>query len=201
MKIVRHSNADVDRVRAVRAAIGQDEELFVDANGAYSRKQALSQAQKFAEFNVSWFEEPVSSDDLEGLRFIRERAPFEMEIAAGEYGYGLNYFKRMLASHAVDVLQADATRCAGFTGFQQVATLCQADHLPLSTHCAPMLHLHLGCATPALRHAEYFHDHVRIERMFFDGVPEPNDGALKPDLSRAGMGLELKYSDIEKFRR
>lgn len=200
MKIGRDANADLDRVRAARAAIGEEEELFVDANGAYSRKQALSQAEKFAESDVSWFEEPVSSDDLEGLRFIRDCAPFGMDIAAGEYGYDLNYFKRMLASHAVDVLQADATRCAGFTGFQQVATLCETHHLPLSTHCAPMLHLHVGCATPPFRHAEYFHDHVRIERMFFDGVPEPDDGALKPDLSRVGMGVELRRNDIEKFR-
>jgi len=123
-----------------------------------------------------------------------------MEIAAGEYGYDLDYFRRMLSSGAVDVLQADATRCAGFTGFLQVATVCDAHHSPLSAHCAPSLHLHAGCATPALRHAEYFHDHVRIEGMFFDGVAQPQAGALGPDLSRTGMGLELKRADIEKFR-
>ena len=200
MKIGRDANADVDRVRAARAAIGDDEELFVDANGAYSRKQALSQAEKFAEFGVNWFEEPVSSDDLEGLLFIRERAPSEMEIAAGEDGYGLNYFKRMLASHAVDVLQADATRCPASpdsSRWRRFAKHIISLSRPIVHRCCTSTS---GCATPALRHAEYFHDHVRIERMFFDGVPEPDDGALKPDLSRAGMGLELKRNDIEKFR-
>ena len=80
----------------------------------------------------------------------------------------------------MDVLQADATRCGGFTGFLQAATLCEAQHFPLSAHCAPALHLHVGLRRHCLRHAEYFHDHVRIEKMLFDGVTEPVKGALKP---------------------
>jgi L-alanine-DL-glutamate epimerase-like enolase superfamily enzyme len=200
LKIGRDASADIERVRAAREAIGQCAELFVDANGAYTRKQALAQAEAFSHFGVTWFEEPVASDDLEGLRFIREHAPAGINIAAGEYGYDLNYFERMLAAGAVDVLQADATRCGGFTGFMQAATLSEAHHIPLSAHCAPALHLNVGCAAPAMRHAEYFHDHIRIEEMFFDNLPKPSDGALTPDLSQPGMGLELKRSDIEKFR-
>jgi L-alanine-DL-glutamate epimerase-like enolase superfamily enzyme len=200
MKIGRNARADPERVRAAREAIGQDAELFVDANGAYTRKQALAQAKQFSKCGVTWFEEPVSSADLNGLRFIRERAPAKIEIAAGEYGYDLDYFERMLGAGAVDVLQADATRCGGFTGFMEAATLCQAHHTPLSAHCAPALHLHIGCAAPSFRHAEYFHDHARIEEIFFDCVPKPSDGMLTPDLSQLGMGLELKRSDIEKFR-
>jgi L-alanine-DL-glutamate epimerase-like enolase superfamily enzyme len=174
--------------------------LFVDANGAHSRKQALELAYEFSELDVSWFEEPVTSDDLEGLRLLRDDGPPGMDIAAGEYGYDVTYFDRMLEAGAVDVLQADATRCGGFTGFLQAATLCEAHHVPLSSHCAPALHVHIGCATPALRHAEYFHDHVRIENMLLDGVPQPRDGALQPDLSRAGMGLELKRADAEPYK-
>ena len=199
MKIGRHAAADVGRVRAARKAIGRDTELFVDANGAYSRKQSLSQAQAFAEFGVKWFEEPVSSDDLQGLRLLRDRAPAGMDIAAGEYGYDLTYFQRMLEGQGVDVLQADATRCGGFTGFLQVAALCQAFHVPLSAHCAPALHTHVCCAATPLRHLEYFHDHVRIERMFFDGARPPVNGELQPDLSRPGMGLELKRADAQRF--
>ncbi len=200
MKIGRDPSADATRVAAARKAIGPDAKLFVDANGAYSRRQALAQAEAFAYHDVTWFEEPVPSDDLEGLRLLRDRAPAGMEIAAGEYGYDANYFARMIGSGAVDVLQADATRCAGITGFMQAATLCVAHHLPISAHCAPALHLHVGCATGPFRHAEYFHDHVRIERMFFDGNPEPIGGNLQPDLSRVGMGLELKRSDVEQYR-
>jgi L-alanine-DL-glutamate epimerase-like enolase superfamily enzyme len=199
IKIGRDATIDRQRVAAARKTIGKDVDLFVDANGAYSRKQALVQAQAFEEFNVSWFEEPVSSDDLEGLRFIRDRGPAGIDVVAGEYGYDLDYFRRMLATGAVDVLQSDATRCGGFTGFLQAATLCDAHHIPLSSHCAPALHVHVGCATPALRHAEYFYDHVRIERMLFDGVVEPTEGMLKPDLTQSGLGINLKHVDAQKF--
>jgi L-alanine-DL-glutamate epimerase-like enolase superfamily enzyme len=199
MKIGRDPIADFDRVRAARKAIGPDVNLFVDANGAYSRKQALAQAAKFAELNVSWFEEPVSSDDLEGLRLLRDRAPAGMKIAAGEYGYDSFYFQRMLAAGAVDVLQADATRCAGITGFLDAANLCRAYQLPFSFHCAPSVHATAACAAPSFLIGEYFFDHARIERIFFDGVLQPVNGALTPDRSRPGFGLEFKRQDASRF--
>ena len=199
MKIGRDPQADLHRVRVARQAIGPEAELFVDANGAYSRKQALAQAQKFAEFGVTWFEEPVSSDDLPGLRLIRDRGPAGMEIAAGEYGYDTFYFRRMLHAEAVDVLQADATRCGGITGFLRAASVCDAYELPLSAHTAPSIHAHVGCAAPRMRNLEYFHDHVRIENIFFDGVLQPINGELRPDLSRPGMGIELKQADVQRF--
>ena len=199
MKIGRDADEDIERVKAARKAIGDNVQLFVDANGAYSRKQALAQAEIFQQFDVRWFEEPVSSDDLRGLHFIREHAPARMQIAAGEYGYDIDYFRRMLEAGAVDVLQADATRCGGFTGFLQAAILCEAHHAPFSAHCAPALHLHAACAARTFRHAEYFHDHVRIERMLFDGVPEPVNGAIAPNLNQPGLGLVLKSADAQKF--
>ncbi len=199
MKIGRDPAADLGRVRAAREAIGTDAELFVDANGAYARKQALAQANRFAELGVSWFEEPVSSDDLEGLRLLRDRAPASMEIAAGEYGYDLPYFRRMLEAGAVDVLQADATRCGGITGFLRVGALCEARSLPLSAHCGPSIHAHPACSLPSFRHLEFFHDHDRIEHMLFDGALTPEGGALRPDLSRPGLGLEFKRRDAARF--
>lgn len=199
MKIGRDAKADPERVAAARAAIGDEAELFVDANGGYSRKQALELSYVFSELDVSWFEEPVSSDDLAGLHFIRDDGPPGMDIAAGEYGYDVTYFQRMLGAGAVDVLQADATRCGGYTGFFQAAVLCEAHHLPLSAHCAPALHIPVGCAARPFRHAEYFHDHARIEGMFFDGVSQPNNGALRPDLDQPGNGLIFKRKDAEKF--
>lgn len=199
MKVGRRPEQDVDRVRAAREAIGDKAELFVDANGAYNRKQALHLAGEFMEFNVSWFEEPVSSDDLEGLHLIRERCPPRIEVAAGEYGYDLPYFRRMLEAGAVDVLQADATRCAGITGFLSVGALCDAYSIPLSAHTAPSLHLPLGCAAPSLRHLEYFHDHVRIENMLFEGARSPSRGLLYPDLGKPGLGLELRLRDAARY--
>jgi L-alanine-DL-glutamate epimerase-like enolase superfamily enzyme len=198
LKVGSQPEEDPGRVRCAREAIGPNSELFVDANGAYTAKQALEFAERFsAEAGVSWFEEPVSSDDLEGLRRLRDRAPAGMAIAAGEYGYDVGYFARMI--DAVDVLQADVTRCAGVTELLRVDGLCRASNVPLSLHCGPAIHLHPGLALDKLAHLEYFHDHVRIEHLLFDGVATPRAGMLTPDLGRPGNGLELKRADAERY--
>jgi L-alanine-DL-glutamate epimerase-like enolase superfamily enzyme len=200
MKVGSDPRADPERVRAARAAIGSDAELFVDANGAYSVKQALALAQRFAdESDVRWLEEPVSSEDLIGLRQVRERAPATIEVAAGEYGDDAPYFERMLDAEAVDVLQADVTRCAGITELLRVGALCRAANRPISLHCGPAIHLHPALALEQLRHLEYFHDHVRIEEMLFDGVLAPRDGALYPDLGRPGIGLVFKEQEADRY--
>jgi len=200
MKIGTHPEDDLGRVQKAREAIGPTTRLFVDANGAYSRKQALAQAEAFTEYDISWFEEPVSSDDLAGLRLLRDRAPASIAIAAGEYGYDVFYFRRMLEAGAVDVLQADATRCMGISGFLEVGALCDAFAIPLSAHTAPSLHLAPCCALGRVKHIEYFWDHTRIEQMLFDGAPRPRaDGCLYPDLSRQGLGLEFKRADAARF--
>jgi L-alanine-DL-glutamate epimerase-like enolase superfamily enzyme len=199
MKVGTHPDDDPRRVQVARAAIGDDVKLFVDANGAYTVTQALELAHVFSGQDVRWFEEPVSSDNLSGLRQIRERAPLNMDIAAGEYGYTAWYFRRMLDEGAVTVLQADATRCAGITGFLNVAALCWAADVPLSSHCGPSIHLHVCCSVPRAVHMEFFHDHARIERTFFDGFCEPKQGIMSPDLSRPGMGLELKEQDAARY--
>ncbi|HET9029063.1 MAG TPA: enolase C-terminal domain-like protein [Candidatus Aquilonibacter sp.] len=200
MKVGRDPDSDVARVRAVREAIGENNELFVDANGAYSRKQAMRFAEDYAALGVSWFEEPVYHQDFEGLCQIRERAPAGMDIASGEYGYGLYHFWRMLGAQTVDCLQADASRCGGLSGLLAVDGLCQTAMVPLSTHCAPHLQLHAAIACKMLRHMEYFFDHARIEKMLFDGASDPIDGALEPDLTRPGIGLEFKRADALRYK-
>lgn len=198
MKVGTEPQYDLARVRAAKAAIGSAK-LYVDANGAYDRKQALAFADQFAALGVTWFEEPVSSDDLQGLRLLRDRAPAGMEIAAGEYGYDPFYFRRMLEADSVDVLQADATRCGGYTGFLKAATLAESWNLPLSAHTAPSLHLPVCCAAPRLRNIEWFYDHIRIEHMVFDGAPQPRNGALRPDPTQIGNGLAFKEKDAQRL--
>jgi L-alanine-DL-glutamate epimerase-like enolase superfamily enzyme len=188
---------DVARAELARDTIGSAAELFVDANGAYIAKQAIDQAVYFAASGVTYFEEPVSSDQLEQLRFIREHVP--MNVAAGEYAYDPWYVRRMLEAKAVDVQQADVTRCLGITGWLEASDIAHGFAIPFSAHCAPAIHAIIGCAAPAIAHIEWFHDHVRIERMFFDGVLEPEGGFLRPDPSRPGLGLELKSNDVERF--
>ena len=199
MKIGAEPLRDPERVRLAKQAIGKDAILFVDANGAFGVRQALTFADQFAEQKVGWFEEPVSSDDLPGLRAIRQGSPAGMDIAAGEYAYTVDYVRNMLQAQAVDVQQADVTRCGGITAFLQIGALCDAFHIDLSGHCAPALHLHVACASPRLRHLEWFHDHVRIEHMLFDGAPVPAKGVIRPDRSLPGNGLTFKHQDAARY--
>jgi L-alanine-DL-glutamate epimerase-like enolase superfamily enzyme len=199
MKIGAHPEQDPARVALARAAIG-DAELFVDANGAFGPREALHYGRAFAEcVDIRWFEEPVSSDDLSSLRFVRKGVPGSVAIAAGEYVYTSDDARLMLAAEAVDVQQADATRCSGISGFLKVGALCEAHHIDLSGHCAPALHLHAACAVQRFRHLEWFHDHVRIEQMLFDGAPTPKGGVIRPDLTRPGLGLTFKRQDAERY--
>ncbi|MGN6412720.1 enolase C-terminal domain-like protein [Flexivirga sp.] len=201
IKVGREPDRDEHRITVSRNAIGPDTELYVDANGAHQRKQALAWAERFAAHDVRWFEEPVSSDDLAGLRLLRDRGPAGMDIAAGEYGYDLPYFHQMLDAGAVDCLQVDATRCLGVSGALRVSALTDARSIDLSLHCAPQISAHVGTAIWHLRHLEYFHDHSRIEQLVFDGVLQPDsDGVLVPDRSRPGLGVTVRESDIADYR-
>jgi L-alanine-DL-glutamate epimerase-like enolase superfamily enzyme len=201
MKLGRQPERDPARLDAARKAIGDDTELFVDANGAFSPRAALGWAERYAhEWGVRWFEEPVSSGDLVGMGFVRDHAPGGIEVAAGEYAFVLTDFTNLLEPQRVDCLQADVTRCGGITGLLQVNGLAAAHHTDVSGHCAPAVSAHAFCAVRRLRHLEYFHDHVRIERMLFDGTLDPSQGWLRPDPGRPGHGLELKAADAERYR-
>lgn len=188
---------DLDRVATVREAVGGDVALFVDANGGYTRKQAVRIARPFEDLGVTWFEEPVSSDDLAGLHEVREAV--DCDVAAGEYGYDLAYFHRLQHARAVDVVQVDVTRCGGITEWVRVAALAAGAGLDVSGHCAPALHTHVACAVPNVRHLEYFADHVRIDRLLLDGAPVAQAGHLAPDASRPGHGMALKVPDAGRF--
>ncbi|WP_333776958.1 enolase C-terminal domain-like protein [Streptomyces sp. IBSBF 3136] len=201
LKTSRNPERDPQRLGAVRKAIGDEPEVFTDANGALGRKQALYWARRFhEEWDVRRFEEPVSSADLEGLRMLCERGPERLEIAAGEYAYTIRDFVNLVQGRAVDCLQADVTRCGGITGLLETAGLSAAHHLDLSAHCAPAVSAHAFCAVRRPRHLEYFHDHVRFERLLFDGTLSPDGGALRPDPGRPGLGLEIKWPDAERCR-
>src|SRR5690625_1650340 len=189
---------DLARLAQARRIIGDHVDLFADANGGYGPKQAIRVAQRAAEHGLVWFEEPVSSDHLEMLAAIR--GSVDADVAAGEYGCDIHYFRRMCAAGAVDCLQADATRCGGISGWLQAAVVADSFGLEISGHCAPAVHAHVAAAVPNLRHLEWFHDHVRIEQMLFDGAPHATGSATRPARDRPGLGLELRTQDAEPFR-
>ena len=190
---------DLARVALARQVVGDGVELYVDANGGYTRKQAVRLGRHMTDqHDVTWFEEPVSSDDLAGLREVRDHC--NADIAAGEYGYTVEYFAPMIAAGAVDCLQADVTRCGGYTAWLAVAHLAAANGLQISGHCAPNLHAAVAVCVPNLRHLEWFHDHTRIEEMLFDGALAPVDGALVPERDLTGHGLTLRTGAAELYR-
>ncbi|HET6562686.1 MAG TPA: enolase C-terminal domain-like protein [Marmoricola sp.] len=188
---------DLARTRQVRRTVGDEVGVMVDANGGYREQQALEVARALEQLGVEWFEEPVTSDDLPGLHRLRERT--RLEVAAGEYGYDLAYFHRMCAADAVDCLQVDVTRCGGITEWLRIAAVAAACHLDVSAHCAPNAGLAVACATPNFRHQEWFHDHVRIESMLFDGAATAAGGVARP-AAAPGTGLTFKHADAERFR-
>ena len=190
---------DLERVALAREVIGPGTELYVDANGGYTAGQAVRMADRLAEYGVTWFEEPVSSQDLAGLAAVRRQV--RPDVAAGEYSWSLADSARLIAAGAVDCLQLDVTRCGGITEFLRGSALAAAHNLEVSGHCAPNLHARVGVAVPNLRHVEYFHDHQRIERMFFEGVLDPDGGVLRPDPGQPGLGLTLRDSDAGRYRR
>jgi L-alanine-DL-glutamate epimerase-like enolase superfamily enzyme len=190
---------DLSRVALAREVIGPDTELFVDANGGYTTGQAVRVAHQMAEYGVTWFEEPVSSQDLAGLAAVRSQV--RPDVAAGEYSWSLADSARLIAAGAVDCLQLDLTRCGGISEFQRGAALAAAHSMQVSAHCAPTLHAQVGAATVNLRHVEFFHDHQRIERLLFDGALDAQGGVLSPDPGRPGIGVELRTSDATQYRR
>lgn len=200
IKVGRDKPVDPARIDILRSVAGPNVEVMVDGNGAYTPQEALLWAERFKEQGVSYFEEPVSSQDLGGLAEIKRRAPAGMAIAAGEYGWNLSYFHRMLEAGAVHILQADVTRCGGITNLLRIDGLCKSRNLAFSAHCAPAVSAHACCAMETVVHLEYFFDHHRIERMLFEGTLDPSQGVLTPERSRPGLGLELRRDDAERYR-
>jgi L-alanine-DL-glutamate epimerase-like enolase superfamily enzyme len=178
---------DLRRVEQLREFAGDDVELMVDANGGYTAGQARRVGAALDELGVVWFEEPVSSDDIEGLRAVRDAV--RCDVAAGEYVSDL-YDARRLAP-VVDCLQLDATRCGGYTGWLTAAAIAAAHNLQVSAHCAPALHAPVAAAVTNLRHIEYFIDHTRLEPKLFDGIPPAAQGALTPNTTEPGHGMTL----------
>jgi L-alanine-DL-glutamate epimerase-like enolase superfamily enzyme len=194
----QREDRDLSRIAQARQVIGREAELFVDANGGYTATQAARVADRMAAYDVTWFEEPVSSDDLAGLAELRKR--LDLDVAAGEYSWCLADSAALLRAAAVDCLQIDVTRCGGITGFTAAAELAAAHGLQVSGHCGPNLHARAAAGAANLRHVEYFHDHQRIEQLLFDGALDPDGGTMNPDPGEAGLGLELRAKDAERYR-
>lgn len=191
----RNVARDLDRVARVATRVRDHAQVMVDANGAYSRGQAMQVGQDLDLLGVTWFEEPVSSEDLRGLGQLRD--VLGSEVAAGEYICEIADARLMC--DAVDCVQLDVTRCGGYTGWRRCAAYAHAANVPVSAHCAPALHLPLAISDGAVRHIEWFSDHVALESQLVDGAPLVRGGRLTTARApSAGHGYQLK-EDVSRF--
>lgn len=191
MKLGEGIREDVDKVKLVKSLLPPDSELYVDANAFYSPREALSLAKELHDLEVSYFEEPINSHDVQGMHFLKENFPEGVNLVAGEYCYHLDDVMNLLKNGAVDILQVDATRCEGVTGSIMASHLARAFHVPLSTHCAPLLHGNIGVCMDNVRIAELFYDHMRIEEQYFYFDGKYADGYFEPSKKQHGFGWKL----------
>lgn len=182
---------DLERVALATELLGDRCRLMVDANGAYTVGRARRVGAELDRRGVVWFEEPVTSDDPHGLD--RVRAALRCDVTAGEYICG-RYDAAALID-VVDCLQLDVTRCGGYSGFLECATLAAAHGRDVSAHCAPALHAPITAAVPNVRNLEWFIDHARLEPTLVDGAPRVTDGALPPQGTRSDHGHGMRISE------
>jgi L-alanine-DL-glutamate epimerase-like enolase superfamily enzyme len=185
---------DLHRVALVKALVPDGTTVMVDANGGYTPGQAVRVGASLDALGVTWFEEPISSDDLSTLSMLRRQ--LRADVAAGEYADSAQYVQRMCSAGAVDCLQVDVTRCAGYTEWRRCAAIAASYGLQVSGHCAPSLHASVAASVPNLRHVEWFADHAHLEPVLVAGLPVVQDGALQlPEGPGHGMRLAAAAQD------
>jgi L-alanine-DL-glutamate epimerase-like enolase superfamily enzyme len=188
---------DLRRLAAVRKAVGDDVEIYVDANNGYYAKQAIAMSRRFEQFDVRWFEEPVLADDVQGLAEISRATT--IPVATGEHEYTKYGFKDLISRGGADIVQPDVGRVGGITEWLKVAHLAHAYNLPVAPHAVQLVHLHLACATPNLKVVEYLGYAEEGDRLWYTEFPEPIDGMWSPYPDRPGLGLELDPDAVRRY--
>lgn len=195
MKVGRDRlSEDVEKITAMRERFGTDMPLMVDANMKYTVDQAIRAARAFAEFDLVWFEEPIAPDDLEGhARVVREGG---LPLAAGENLRTLWDFKSLIASGGVTFPEPDVTNCGGITPFMKIAHLAEAFHLPVTSHGAHDITVHLLAACP---NRSYLEAHGFGLDNYVEETVHIEDGhAIAPD--RPGHGVVFDWDRLQKIR-
>ena len=195
MKVGRpRLSEDRERVRAMRAHLGDDFPLMADANMRWTVDQSIAAARAFQDSNLTWLEEPTIPDDVAGhARIVREGG---VPIATGENLHTLHEFTQMIAAGGVTFPEPDVTNCGGVTVFMKVAHLAEAFNLPLTSHGAHDLTVHLLAAVP---NRSYLEVHgFGLDRYIARPVPIVDGNALAPD--GPGHGVAFDWAALEKTR-
>jgi L-alanine-DL-glutamate epimerase-like enolase superfamily enzyme len=193
----RSEREDIKRLAAVRKAVGDNVEIYVDANNGYYAKQAIGMARHLAEYDVKWFEEPVLADDISGLAAIARA--IDIPVATGEHEYTRYGFKSLIAEGGADIVQPDVGRVGGVTEWMKVAHLASAFNLPIAPHAVQLVHLHLACCIPNLKVVEYLGTAEEGDRIWYTEFPEQRDGYWSPYPDRPGLGLELSPEAVRRY--
>ncbi|MCY3801101.1 MAG: mandelate racemase/muconate lactonizing enzyme family protein [Chloroflexi bacterium] len=188
---------DLSRLRAVREAVGDDVEIYIDANNGYTAKQAIGLSPRFQEYDVGWLEEPVMADDIDGLARVARAIP--IPVATGEHEYTKYGFKDLLVRGAADIAQPDVGRVGGVTEWMKVAQLADAFNIPVASHGYQLVHLHLACATPNMLVVEVLGTVEEADRILYKEFPVPSGPDWAPDPDKLGLGLELNPATVERY--
>lgn len=189
---------DLERIDAVREAIGPQVKLLVDANNAYNRIDALKMGRELDKRDIYWFEEPVSPDDLEGSAELCRK--LDTPIAIGENEYTRWGFKQLIDQRAGQILNADAQVLGGITEWKKVADLAMASHVLIAPHGDQEVHMHLVSAVPNGLIAEYYDNNTNalLKEMFREPVKLDAGGCIViPD--KPGLGVDIEFEQIEKY--
>jgi L-alanine-DL-glutamate epimerase-like enolase superfamily enzyme len=183
---------EVARARLIREIVGAEADLMCDINQRWRVDQAIAIGRRLEEVGFAWLEDIAAHDDYVGL--ARIAAALSTPLAGGEYVYGLTPFRHMLEAGSVDIVMIDPFRAGGVTGWLKVAALAEAFNLPVVSHLAPELQVHLINAVPNGMTVEYMPWSVRL----FEEVPWPEGGMLTPP-GGPGLGLSLDREAIRRF--
>jgi L-alanine-DL-glutamate epimerase-like enolase superfamily enzyme len=184
---------DLERLRAVRAAIGDRMDLMVDANQAFSRAEALRRAAAYAEVGLAWFEEPMPADDVRGHQLLAEHS--SIPVAVGETLYSVGQFAEYLMRGAASIVQVDVARIGGITPWLKVAHLAEACNVQVCPHFLMELHVSLAAAVPNggfVEHIPQLRGITSTEMLVKDGFAH---APMTP-----GLGIDWDESAIDRLR-
>jgi L-alanine-DL-glutamate epimerase-like enolase superfamily enzyme len=182
----------VQRMRALREAIGPEVDLMCDINQLWSVNQAIEIGTRLEDVHLFWLEDVVAHDDFQGLARVADA--LTTPVCAGEYHYGIRPFRHMLEARSIDIVMIDLLRVGGITQWVKVAGMAEAFNLPVVSHLVPEVHVHLVAAVPNGLTVEYMPWSLRL----WQETPVLEDGQIVvPD--RPGLGLSFSKEAVERY--
>jgi L-alanine-DL-glutamate epimerase-like enolase superfamily enzyme len=184
---------EVERIRVLRQAIGEDIDLMCDINQLWDVNQAIEIGRRVEPYHLFWLEDVVAHDDYQGLARVADA--LTTPICAGEYHYGIRPFRHMLEARSIDIVMIDLLRVGGITQWMKVAGMAEAFNVPVVSHLIPEMHVHLVAAIPHGLTVEYMPWTLRL----FEETPSLADGQLVVP-QKPGLGLKFDAAALQRYQ-